>query len=65
MIEKTKIVSFNDLFLYLDDIDEYVNSILLYHYSYNNLDLNEILMHLSCVSEIINAIKEFICEKLN
>lgn len=64
MIDKTNIVSFNDLFLYLDDIDEYVNSILLYHYGYN-LDLNEILMHLSCVSEIINAIKEFICEKLN
>lgn len=64
MSNKTTIVSFNDLFLYLDDINQYVNSILLYHQGYNNLDLDEILIYLSCVSEIIEDIKKFICEKI-
>ena len=54
--------SIDELTLYLDDIDEYVNSILLYHNGYDKLDLDEILMYLSCVSEIIDAIKQFICE---
>lgn len=57
-----KINSINELILYLDDIDEYVNSILLYHNGYDKLDLDEILMYLSCVSEIIESIKLFICE---
>ena len=56
------IYSIDELKLYLDDIDEYVNSILLYHSGYDKLDLNEILMYLSSVSEIIEAIKKFICE---
>ena len=65
MIDKTVIASFDDLFFYLDDIDEYVNSILLYHNGYNYLDIDEILMYLSCVSEIIESIKKFICENLD
>ena len=65
MVDKTDISSFDDLFLYLDDIDEYVNSILLYHNGYDCLDIDEILMYLSCVSEIIESIKKFICENLD
>ena len=62
MNHEITITSLHELNLYLDDINEYVNSILLYHNGYNNLDLEEILMYLSCVSEIIETIKEFICE---
>ena len=56
------IYSINELELYLDDINEYVNSILLYHYGYDKLDSDEILMYLSSVNEIIKAIKQFICD---
>lgn len=62
MNNEITIYSIDELKLYLDDIDEYVNSILLYHSGYDKLDLNEILMYLSSVSEIIEAIKKFICE---
>ena len=62
MNNEITIYSIDELKLYLDDIDEYVNSILLYHSGYDKLDLNEILMCLSSVSEIIEAIKKFICE---
>lgn len=54
--------------MYLDDISSYVNSILFYHScSYKKqkeLDLSEILMYLSSVSEIIQDIKDYIY-KLN
>lgn len=56
------IASTEELFLYLDDINEYINSLLLYHHGYDSLDLDEILTYLSCVNEIIESIKEFICE---
>ena len=62
MNSEITIYSIDELILYLDDINEYVNSILLYHNGYDKLDLDEILMYLSCVSEIIEAIKQFICE---
>ena len=39
-MDKTiSIYSLEELILYLNDINEYVNSILLYHYGYNELDL--------------------------
>ena len=64
MEKEITIVSFYDLFLYLDDIKGYVDSILYYHYENSNADLNEILMYLSSVDEIIEAIKEYINENL-
>lgn len=57
----------NDLIIYLDDIDSYVNSILYYHscslYVQKELDLKEILMYLSCVPEIIQDIKDYLYSK--
>ncbi len=57
-----------NIIMYLDDISSYVNSILFYHScSYKKqkeLDLSEILMYLSSVSEIIQDIKDYIY-KLN
>jgi len=51
-----------DIIMYLNDIDNYVNSILLYHSCSDNLkkelDLKEILMYLSSVSEIISRYKK-------
>lgn len=53
-----------DIIMYLDDIDNYVNSILFYHSCSLNikreLDLKEILMYLSCVPEIIQDIKDYL-----
>ena len=57
------ISGFDDIILYLNDIDNYVNSILYYHNDYNeNLDLNEILMYLSGVHEIIENLKLYLYE---
>jgi len=56
--------NFNNIILYLDDIDNYVNSILFYHSCSNKvkkeLDFKEILMYLSSVSEIIQDIKNYL-----
>lgn len=56
--------NFNDIIMYLDDIDTYVNSILYYHSCSsklkNELDFKEILMYLSCISEIIQDIKDYL-----
>lgn len=50
--------------LLLDDINEYVNSILLYLNNPNsNLDLKEIEMYLSSVDEIIKTIKKLLLER--
>ena len=47
--------------LFLDDINEYVKSILLYLNNPNsNLDLKEIIMYLSSVDEIIKTIKKLL-----
>ena len=55
----------DDFILYLDDIDNYVDSILFYHQDYdNNLDLIELLSYLSSVNEIIKNLKLFIYENL-
>lgn len=55
----------DDFVLYLDDIDNYVDSILYYHQDYdNNLDLIELLSYLSSVHEIIENLKLFIYENL-
>ena len=55
----------DDFILYLDDIDNYVDSILFYHQDYdNNLDLIELLSYLSSVHEIIENLKLFIYENL-
>lgn len=51
--------SLNDVILYLNSINEYVSSILLYHQGFV-LDLNEIIMYLSSVDEIINAINNYL-----
>lgn len=57
----------NDVILYLDDINSYVYSILYYHTCPLNvrqeLDLTEILMYLSTVSEIIQDIKNYLYSK--
>lgn len=58
------IYSPEELILYLNDINEYVNSILLYHCGNNELDLEEILIYLSSVNEIINAIKNYLSKNL-
>lgn len=61
MFENIEIKSSTELILYLNDINEYVNSILLYHNGgYNNLDLTEILMYLSSVDEIIKTIINYL-----
>lgn len=65
MEKEITIISFYDLFLYLDDIKDYIDSILYYHYENSNADLNEILMYLSSVDEIIEAIKEYLNENLH
>ena len=62
MNNEITICSNDDLLLYLDDISEFVNSILLYHNGYDKLDLDEILTNLSSISEIVEAIKQFICK---
>ena len=53
-----------DIVMYLDDIDNYVNSILYYHSCSLNrkkeLDLKEILMYLSNVPEIIQDIRDYL-----
>lgn len=50
--------------LLLDDINEYVNSILLYLNNPNSiLDLKEIEMYLSSVDEIIKTIKKLLLER--
>lgn len=53
-----------DIITYLDDIDNYVSSILFYHSCSldrkKELDLKEILMYLSCVPEIIQDIKDYL-----
>lgn len=55
----------DDFILYLDDIDNYVDSILYYHQDYNNnLDLIELLSYLYSVHEIIENLKLFIYENL-
>lgn len=55
----------DDFILYLDDIDNYVDSILFYHQDYDNtLDLIELLSYLSSVHEIIKNLKLFIYENL-
>ena len=55
----------DDFILYLDDIDNYVDSILYYHQDYNNnLDLIELLSYLYSVHEIIGNLKLFIYENL-
>ena len=55
----------DDFILYLDDIDNYVDSILYYHQDDdNNLDLIELLSYLSSVHEIIENLKLFIYENL-
>ena len=50
--------------LLLDDLNEYVNSILLYLNNPNsNLDLKEIVMYLSSVDEAIKTIKQLLLER--
>ncbi len=53
-----------DIIMYLDDIDNYVNSILFYHSCSDKekeeLDLKEILMYLSSIAEIIQDVKDYI-----
>ena len=64
MDETIEIYSTEEFFLYLNDINEYVNSILLYHCENNELDLKEILMYLSSIDEIIDAIKIYLTKNL-
>lgn len=50
--------------LLLDDINEYVNSTLLYLNNANsNIDVNELVTYLSCVDEIIKTIKNLLLER--
>lgn len=53
-----------DIIMYLDDIDNYISSILFYHSCSLNkrkeLDLKEIIMYLSSVPEIIQDIKDYL-----
>ncbi len=50
--------------LLLDDINEYVNSTLLYLNNPNsNLDINELIMYLSSVDETIETIKKLLERK--
>ena len=64
MNNETVITSLYDLFLYLDDIKGYVDNILYYHNENKDVDLDEILMYLSSVNEIIDAIKDYISKNL-
>lgn len=52
-----------DIIMYLDDINNYVNSILYYHSCSLNrkteLDLKEILMYFSIIPEIVQDIKDY------
>lgn len=50
--------------LLLDDINEYINSTLLYLNSpSSNLEVNELIMYLSSVDEIIVTIKKLLLER--
>lgn len=60
MLDKLEIHSYSELFAYLSDIKEYINAILLFHNGYEYLDIKEILMYLSCVDEIIDAIEFYL-----
>ena len=57
----------DDVILYLDDINSYVDSILYYHTCpldvRQELDLTEILMYLSAIPEIIQDIKSYLYSK--
>ena len=64
MTNQLIITSVEELFLCLDDINEYVNSIILYHYGHKDIDLREILSYLSWVDKTTESIKKFIFEKL-
>lgn len=56
--------NFDDIIMYLDDINNYVDSILYYHScskkEKKKLYLPEILMYLSCISEITQDIKDYL-----
>ncbi len=60
---KNFIESRTELYSYLDDIVEYVNSIILYHNGYKCLDLDEILFYLSTIEELVDNIKLFLLEE--
>lgn len=64
MNNETVITSLYDLFLYLDDTKGYVDNIIYYHNENKDVDLDEILMYLSSVNEIIDAIKDYISKNL-
>lgn len=51
-----------EIYLLLDDINEYVNSTLLYLTTENNnlYDVDEIIMYLSSVDEAITIIKKLL-----
>ena len=50
--------------LLLDDINEYINSTLLYLNSpSSNLEVNELIMYLLSVDEIIVTIKKLLLER--
>jgi hypothetical protein len=53
---------YNEIYLLLDDINEYVNSTLLYLTTEdsNLYDVKEIIMYLSSVDESITTIKELL-----
>lgn len=55
-------MEYTEICLLLDDINEYVNSILLYHTTEdsNLYDIEEIIMYLSSVDEKITIIKELL-----
>lgn len=55
-------MEYTEICLLLDDINEYVNSTLLYHTTKdsNLYDIEEIIMYLSSVDEKITIIKELL-----
>jgi len=61
----TMIENMEDVILYLDDISSYVSSILYYHNCpeeiKEKLYLDEILDYLSIIDEIIEDIKNYLC----
>lgn len=53
-----------EIYLYLEDIKGYVNSVLLYLNTTNNdMDIKEIIMYLSSVEEIIDDINNYLYDE--
>lgn len=57
------ITSIDDVILYLNDIVEYVDSLLYYWNGHEVYDMTEIMYSLLSISEIVETIKHYLYQK--